>query len=477
VTLELLHPAGVVERVLVLGERCPPSLLPPAAPTAETEVDLALIAPSAAQLRQRGWLRRACDQAVGALRDEGLVYALVPRGRRGAARRRLRAAGLVVDAPLAQLPGREAPRYLVPLDATVWRHTLAHVITARPFARRALVAARALPFGEALLATTLPGVATVARRPGDAGAGAWVAVLGGEPRSTARLVLATSWRGPRGPVVLYPFGDGPREPWGVVKVGPDCSREAGLLERLGSSAQAAGARVPRLLGAGDVGGTPALAETILDGDPAAELLGRSPVRFDAIAGAVAGWLERWQSATARPTRIAAGLIEGELLAPLAELEGELPDAGAYRDWLAARCAAIAGSEIPLVATHNDLTMWNVLVDRAGSIGVLDWAEAQDAGLPLTDFYYAIADAAAACDGYRDRLTAVRDCFTPEGRRAGDVAPLQDRVREALRLGPETAELAFHACWLHHAANEQRTGGDGSFLEIVRWLARRAAEAE
>jgi hypothetical protein len=471
--LELLHSGGWVEYARVLGDGCPPALVPTAAAGREREVDLVVIAPTRAQLRKRGWLAGACDEAARALSPDGLVYALVPRGRRRAARRRRRAAGLLLDSRLAQLPGGAAPRYLVPLEAAVWRHALTHLIGARPATRRVLAVARALPLGEPLVAAVLPEVATLARHPGGVGVAAWAASLGEQPG--AGLVVATSWRGPAGPVVAYPFAEGARRPWGVVKIGPDSAREAAALGRLGAAARAAGARVPRVLGVGQVGGShvrrDTLGETLLEGEPAARLLGRSPERFDAVAAAVADWLERWNAATAQPARLAADRLERELVAPAAELGDGLPPA--YRDWLAARCAAATGTELPLVAAHNDLTMWNVLVD-GDALGILDWAEAEDAGLPLTDFFYAIADAAAACHGYANRLAAVRDCFEPGGRRAAAVAPLRERLRSSLALAEGVDELALHACWLHHAANELRDGGDGSFLAIARWLAGRVA---
>jgi hypothetical protein len=123
-------------------------------------------------------------------------------------------------------------------------------------------------------------------------------------------------------------------------------------------------------------------------------------------------------------------------------------------------------------------MWNVLVDAQGAIGVLDWAEAEHAGLPLTDFFYAVADAAAACEGYPHRLEAVRACFEPGGTRSDHVALLQERLRESLQLSPEAVELAFHACWLRHARNEQRSANapEGEFVAIARWVARRAMDA-
>jgi hypothetical protein len=317
----------------------------------------------------------------------------------------------------------------------------------------------------------LPTAAIVARRPGAAPFAAWVERLGGETRPTAHAVVATSWRGPEGATVVHCFAAGEAEPWGVAKVAPGSATEAGLLGQLGAAAQAAGAAVPRPLASGRVGGTPVLVETIVTGRPAAELLRRSPGRFPEVAGAVSTWLERWSAAT----RASGSALEQELLQPAAALRDALP--ARYEGWLESRCTALAGSEPPLVARHNDLTMWNVLLDGRGGIGVLDWAEAEEAGLPLTDFFYAVADAAAACAGYASRLAAVRSCFSAGGARSPAVAPLQERMRASLRLAPAALELSFHACWLRHAVNEQRAGGgpQAPFLEIVRWLASRDAE--
>ncbi|MBA3263102.1 MAG: phosphotransferase [Thermoleophilaceae bacterium] len=469
--LELLHPAGQVERVLVLGERCPPALLPRRATRAVENADLAVIAPSPAELGQSGWLERATLDVAGGLAEHGVAYALLPRRSRAEGRRQLRRAGLVLEPPLVHLPGAGVPRYLLPLQAKPWRYTLARQIGARPRIRRGLVATRALPFGSSLLVRALPTVGIVARPPGAEPLAAWVGRLGGETRAPAHAVVATSWRGPDGPTVLHCFAAGDERPWGVAKVAPESSREARVLEQLGDAARGAGARVPRLLADGRVADCPVLIETVLEGQPAADVLMRSPGSFAEVVGAIADWQGCWNRESAVPgTR-----LQEEVLAPATELEGKLPDG--YRSWLAARCSALASSELVLVARHNDLTMWNVLLDGRGSIGVLDWAEAEDAGLPLTDFFYSVADAAAACDRYRDRLAAIQTCFSPGGAYADEVAGLQERLRAPLKLPVEALELCFHACWLRHACNEQRSANasDGPFLAIARWLARRALE--
>ena len=46
-----------------------------------------------------------------------------------------------------------------------------------------------------------------------------------------------------------------------------------------------------------------------------------------------------------------------------------------------------------------------------------------------------------------------------------------RLRATLGLSDEEACIAFHACWVHHAANEvDRQIVDGPFLAVVRAIA-------
>jgi hypothetical protein len=475
--LELLHPAGRVERVLVLGRLCPPSLVPPLAEAATADAELVLVAPSPAELRQSGWLEHAATKAAAALAPHGVAYALLPRRKRVEGRGRLRHAGLVVDQAVAHFPGTGPPRYLLPIQDPAWTYAMTHGIGSRPVLRRGLVAARSLPYGTALLELALPAVGIVGRLPGADPLAAWVDWLGDRSRPVAQVVVATSWRAPQGPTVVYCLGPGSPEPWGVAKVAADSAAEARWLDELGDAARAAGSRVPHLLAKGEVGARPVLVESLVAGVPAAILLGRHPARFADLARALVDWQERWGGGTSVSVVGDHELIERELTAPARELEGRLPDGPAYRRWLEARARALAGKQLTLVARHNDLTMWNVVLDGHRPIGVLDWAQAERAGLPMTDFYYSVADAAAACDGYRSRLDAVRSCFTPRGDRAGVVTPLRDHLSRARGLNPEVLELAFHACWLRHARNEQRERKTVSapFLEIASWLVRSALE--
>jgi hypothetical protein len=451
--------------VLVSGDRYPASLLPAAAEQAGAEVGLALVAPTPAQLARRGWLTHSLSAAATAVARDGMVYVLVPPLARTVARRRLRASGLELTAPLAQLPAR-APRHLLPVHERPWQYMLEHEIGAHPRVRRALSAVESLPAGDRLLAEWLPGTAVLGRRPDAAPLADWLRRLDGQTHSTAHVAAQTSWRGPAGSVVLFCFGPGEATPWGIAKVGAESGREAKWLERFGTNASAAGAAVPRLLASGAIGAHPVLVESAVAGRPAARALMAAPARFADVADRLAAWLVRWSGTTARRGQLPSEWLEREV----ARLE--LP--AGYRQWLADRRTDLAGTAVPLVAAHNDLTMWNVRLGPDSALGILDWAEAESESLPLTDLFYAVADAAAACDGYRDRIAAARSCFEPGGSRTATIGPLTERAIAALSLSPAAADLCFHACWLRHAANERATdGADGPFAEIVRWLAHRA----
>ena len=98
------------------------------------------------------------------------------------------------------------------------------------------------------------------------------------------------------------------------------------------------------------------------------------------------------------------------------------------------------------------------------------ADPSVAALPLTDFFYAAADARAAADGFRDRVEAFARTFSADGTPAADIEALQARLVAALGLEPEIVQLCFHACWLRHAANELAQSGAGPFVEIATRVA-------
>jgi len=250
-------------------------------------------------------------------------------------------------------------------------------------------------------------------------------------------------------------------------------READCLDRLGPAARGAGAAVPDPVASLDLEGVPVLVETRLDGEIAATRLMRRPALLEDLLVGVCGWLERWEGATARRHRLLPQQLERELLAPAEALAPLLAGGADYLMALRERCARLAGTPVPLAPSHNDLTMWNVLVDGNGGIGIVDWEAAEEAALPLKDFFYAAVDAVAATQGYRDRPAAARECLAPGGKRVALVAGFETRIAAAVGADAQLSAISLHACWLGHAMNEHvgaRPSDDRPFLQIVAWLA-------
>jgi hypothetical protein len=220
----------------------------------------------------------------------------------------------------------------------------------------------------------------------------------------------------------------------------------------------------------ELGGRPAVVESAVPGTNAYALLLARPDRFTPVVAALTGWLERWSGATATEQVVSEGLLDEVVRGPLGILERDGARLAGLRSRLDRLCERLVGTSVPLVAVHRDLTMSNVLVD-GDSVGVVDWEHATEQGLPLTDFLYAVADAAAAETGYADRVAAARSCFDPGGARSDVVARLQARLTGVLGLPDEVQELCFHACWLHHAANEAQTSARARpFRALAEWAA-------
>jgi hypothetical protein len=185
------------------------------------------------------------------------------------------------------------------------------------------------------------------------------------------------------------------------------------------------------------------------------------------------WLVRWSSLTAVWTAETDDIWEEHVLRPAEELAPYLVGGRTYLDRLVERCDALRGERIPLVATHNDLNMKNVFLDASGGPGIIDWVTGRDRGLPLADFYYAILDAVIVTQGYREHLRAYARCFSPAGDHRDLVNELEQDLVGTLQVGDAVRDLCFHACWLHHAANQLRfSGPEGHFVQIAQRLARR-----
>ena len=476
--LELLHPDGVSEFPLVLGSACPASLRPEHR-TVSTELsDLIVVAPTRSELRAPGWLPRAARLASEMLAEDGVVYVLSPRGWRRRTIRGLSSQGLVLAASLAHLPDLDDSRYLVPLTIDPASYAFSSVIPIAAWKRRLVLSALSRSEGRHLLARLLPAMGFAMRRPDARPLFDWLSRLEGGVASYTTAILTTSWRGVEGSFVLHRFSGDGRRLTAVAKIGPpfplddDRVEEPTILEQLAAGARRAGADVPEPLVVASWNGRPLMLQSAVSGRSAAVILAESPRQLSDVSWRLVEWLQRWNQ-QGPGGELTEERLAREVVAPARLLAPLFAEGGRYAERLEARCAALAGESVPSPATHNDLTMANVFLDGAGHLSVVDWEAAREDGLPLVDFYYAMVDAAAAASRYTDRLQAFRDCFAREGKNAAAVGQLEGRLRRALRLSPPVAELCFHACWLHHAANESRMNPGSSprpFLSILRSVA-------
>jgi hypothetical protein len=471
--LELFHPDGVVEGVAVGGAAAPVSIVPQVG-VPDGQLDLVFLAPSASQ-RGEAWLEGALDAFLPRLSRDAVLYLLVPGVGRQAARRRLRRRGLELGPAVAHVPGATSSRYLVPLDRSRAAAAFSRVVAVWPRRRRLLAFLARLPGATAALEGLSPSVALVARKPGARPLFLWASASTQEEGPARVEALVTSGRAENDRVVLVLAGNRRGSPSVVAKIraasASGLGREAAALAGIGATARAAGAAVPVAIGLRGLGRRRVLFETALPGESAAALLTSRPGALELVLGRLGDWLANWHRATLATSTKGLQELEQRILEPAESLAPLLEEGGRYVSWLRERCADVGSGAVPLVATHNDLTMFNVLVTRDG-IGVVDWEEANGSGLALTDFFYAAADAAAAATRYADRLEAFDACFSPRGRHFETIAQMQMGLATAARMTPRLAQLAFHACWLGHAVNEQRSDRSQArpFISIVQRLA-------
>lgn len=469
--VELMHPAGEVRSEAAIGARALGRAAP--RPDGGRGADLLWLAPDATECRTRGWLADAAARVERELAADGIAYVLPPRGWRGAVAARLRRAGLRVEPPVAHLAAGGAERFLVPLRRAEVRLLVRGVLPLPAPLRRLAGAVARMPGWPRIAAEAWPTVGFVAQRPGDRPPWSWLGEAGGPPGGPDGVVAVHGWRGADDSVLLHLLGaDGAHAAVAkVARAGAEAD-EAEVLARLGGAAEAAGARLPRVLGTARAAGRRVVVLTVLPGRRAADGARSDPAAARAAMLRAAGWLEAWNRATVHAQPLGAERIEREVMEPLRLLAPLLGDGGAYAARVRSLCARVEGRPLPLVAAHGDLTLHNLLLDGAG-LGVVDWEAAREDGWPLADLEYAATDAAAAAHGYRDRARAWAECFRPGGPWAGELAGRRARLVDALSIPPPFAELCRHACWLGHAADEHAAAGPGGerpFLGVLRAVA-------
>lgn len=476
--LELLHPDGRASTSLVIGSNCPPILFPEVQQDSSKDNALVILAPSLKECRTNGWLVEAAELMACRLAPDGVGYLLVPRRYRFKMSTLLHNLGLFVGFPVVHLPDWELSHYLVPFAPAPVQYAFTAFISIPAWKQHLIIHWLHFQRAARFLGYIWPAVGLVVRHPNARPLFEWLFKQGNGLGCEGSALIRTNWRS-NGATLLFSFAKGDEQPSSVAKLttvtrlaeNPVCEAEA--LTRLGVSAHQAGAQVPRLLPPEKNSISSPLIQTVVSGRPVSMLLRSQPDRFASIVTEIVSWLERWNCSTAMSQPLTVDRLNHDLLMPAAFLAPLLEQGDTYLKWLVSRAQAAIGMDMPFVDTHNDLTMFNILIDEHHHLGIVDWETGQRQGWPLVDFYYSLHDAVFRASNYTDRFEAFKACFTAEGKMAAAAAGWHAQLMSTLNLSKELAELCFHACWIHHAANELRITQPGvrkPFLNIIQWLA-------
>lgn len=458
--LGLLHPNGgdVRSRVVTSSVRQVEAKDEPA--------DLVLVELGRSSRSEAEEDSRLVDSAVDELKADGLLAAVVPRLRRRRVAAQLRARGL--DVAALAIRGTEAGEQLASVE---WRaFSFALNLSSERNRKRRLVASMPRILRSRLM-LLLPRIALIGHQP-DAAPAQWLYRLEPDSASSGPVVASLSPRRDR--AYLYRFSPADHDPTAVAKVGLTNDgtqvilREAVALRALASGAREAGAEVATLIHSTRIGLRPVLLESFVAGDPAAALLASEPHRLEQLIASLCQWLAGWNRNTRVVDVALPELLGSSVLLPLEALAVRLPPS--FVEMVRADAAKLSARALPTTAAHHDLTMWNVLVRSDGRLGVLDWEQAVERALPLTDLFYALADACAATGGYRDREAAFRACFHSAGSKATWAGAIVAAQAQSLEIEDRLVAVSFVSCWLRHAAEEVRRGEAAVFLPQLREVA-------
>lgn len=452
----------------------------------------------------------AIPDIVRAVARGGLLYLEVDRQRRGGrgatpgrVSKMLRAAGLTPCAFYLMEPSSRDPRAFIPLDeprAMSWHRRTSYsdraaVRIANAVRRHAVriggatVAALDRPYAVlAIAGDTTDSVPGVLREPDI------VRRLGAahEPKAAVMLTYGSDR------ALLFPFGEGSREPLGVVKV----PKDEGLVDRTRNEQHHLAAlrdalddtllrAIPEPLGMVRLGRTVAACERFMPGASLATRAMDAAVSLDekiADVRLAVAWLARFH----RGTEVRRGTIReirNSLVDdPLEAYHHELgtPADRPLRVRLAAMTESLGGQQLAIATQHRDFAAWNVLRSGDG-LAVVDWegaregAAALDAVHLVTTWLYSMR----LGDGINDEARCVQDILGPMRDATASVA--HDALLSYLRVLGLDQRLAPLLVALHRIElalrrltqlrlQRERTD-DAPFLQEARVVRSLAADVD
>jgi hypothetical protein len=132
---------------------------------------------------------------------------------------------------------------------------------------------------------------------------------------------------------------------------------------------------------------------------------------------------------------------------------------------ATRTILAALGDLPLVCEQRDCSPWNVLIDNAGELVILDWESAEPRGLPLLDLIYFLTYLIFFLDGAMEskRFTeSYRTMLDPAAFTGRIVADCQQIYMDCVGLAPIVLQPLRLLTWLIHSRSEyQRFAADAA----------------
>lgn len=291
---------------------------------------------------------------------------------------------------------------------------------------------------------------TVRARWGDWGLGpvpdhcSWLLLTGG-PRSISKVVGLLFAGADRRPTLAVKM---PRVPESALPL----INEASALRAVQSLRSGGVAGVPRLLFSEERAGLLTVGETALTGTPLHEAL--DPATYRDLALKATAWLADL-AGKAAPVPASGWwdrLVE-PVFADFCASFGPVVDAASLRE-----TRAILGglASLPLVLEHRDFAPWNVLLDAAGQLVVLDWESSERRGLPALDLIYFVSYLAFFLEGSihtGNMVASYRATLRPDSFTGG--VRHECLARYASKIGVDVAALRplRLLVWLIHSRSE------------------------
>ena len=225
--------------------------------------------------------------------------------------------------------------------------------------------------------------------------------------------------------------------------------------------------IPRVVAFEENGGHKFLVESVVPGRPLRPDAIR--LRPDDTIQTTIDWLSEFQSASSAGAEPLPTLLSGRVAEQLAVLDRFLPESGEERAALETtwdEIEILANSGLVTVFEHGDFSPPNILVDREGNIGIVDWELAEPRGVPLTDVLFFLTSAAFS------RVRAFQNAFYGDDAWA---CKFVRRFCERFEIETDLVRSLMVLCWARYAANiltrlhADLMPGSKEYQETLSWF--------